>query len=126
MRSNCWRSGRHRTFPGPIGIGPLITNALDTRQEFVRADYNASANWSVTGRYLHERVDSRGEDMHRPGPRARSSLSGRAISPSWRRAGSEDGFLHESSYQLSSHELSRKELVHTRGRPRDCDSGVLS
>lgn len=47
--------------PGTTRHTTTITNELDTRQEFVRADYNAGANWSVTGRYLHDRVDSRGE-----------------------------------------------------------------
>ena len=58
-------------------IGPRSRNELDTRQEFVRADYNVSTNWSLTGRYLHDQVDSRGEYVTDAGPRARSSLSGR-------------------------------------------------
>ena len=53
-------------FPGPIAIRPPSRNELDTRQEFVRADYNISANWSLTGRYLHDRVDSRGEYASTP------------------------------------------------------------
>ena len=64
-----------------------FTNELDTRQEFVRADYNVSANWSLTGRYLHDRVDSRGEYIDPAGPGARSSVPGRSS----RRGGSQAG-----------------------------------
>ena len=38
--------------PGTNQYRTTITNALDTRQEFVRADYNASANWSLMGSLL--------------------------------------------------------------------------
>ena len=70
--------------PGTNRYQTTITNELDTRQEFVRVDYNVGANWSLTGRYLHDRVDSRGEYAHRTGPCARSSLPGR---PPRRRGG---------------------------------------
>ena len=47
--------------PGTNQYRTRLTNALDTRQEFVRADYNASGELVADGRYLHERVDSRGD-----------------------------------------------------------------
>ncbi len=67
----------------------------------MRADYNASANWSLIGRYLHERVDSHGEYIIRadlaPGHRY---LVGRLAVVEARHVGGR--FLYESSYQLSS------------------------
>ena len=44
--------------PGTNRYRTTITNELDTRQEFLRANYNVSTNWSVTGRYLHDQLDS--------------------------------------------------------------------
>ena len=99
--------------PGTNQYRTTITNALDTRQEFVRADYNASANWSLIGRYLHERVDSRGEYVTGPdlAPGHRY-LVGRLAVVEARHAGGR--LLHESSYQLSKHELSRNERAYSR------------
>ena len=66
--------------PGTNRYRTPITHEFDTRQEFVRADYNVVANWSLTGRYLHDRVDSRGE------PSTDLLIATwPAISPSWRR-----------------------------------------
>lgn len=102
--SNVPSTNRYRT---------TITNALDTRQELGRADYNVSANWSVTGRYLHDRVDSRGEYFTGPDLAAghRYSVGHLAVVEARRAAGH---LLFESSYQLSRHELSRKDRMHTR------------
>ena len=103
MRSNCSLSGRHRTFPGPNRYRTTITNALDTRQEFVRADYNASANWSLIGSLPARAGRLARRVLHRAGPRARPSLSGRA--PRGRGSAAVGGrLLHESSYQLSKHD----------------------
>ena len=42
--------------PGNRFYQTTVASELDTRQEFIRADYNASANWSVSGRYLRDQV----------------------------------------------------------------------
>lgn len=99
--------------PGTIRYRTTLTNKLDTRQEFVRADYNAGANWSLTGRYLHDQVDSRGEYLAGPNLAAghRYQVGHLAVVEA-RRAGPR--LLNESSYQLSSHELSRKDRMDTR------------
>ncbi len=100
--------------PGTNQYRTTITNALDTRQEFVRADYNASANWSLIGRYLHERVDSHGEYVTGPdlAPGHRY-LVGRLAVVEARHVGGR--LLHESSYQLSKHEQSRNDRAYSRG-----------
>ena len=76
--------------PGTNRYRTTITNKLDTRQEFVRADYNINANWSLTGRYLHDRLDSRGEYL--TGPDLTPGIATRsAISLWWKLGGREDG-----------------------------------
>jgi hypothetical protein len=104
--------------PGTNRYQTTITRRLDTRQEFVRADYYVGANWSLTGRYLHDRVDSRGEyatiDLS-PGHRY---LVGHLTVVEARNV--RGRFVHDLSYQSSSHELSRKDALHTRG-----DLGIL-
>ena len=97
----------------------MITNALDTRQEFVRADYNINANWSLTGRYLQDRVDSLGERVTGPdlAPSHRYQAGHLAVVEARRVRGR---FLHESSYRLSNHQMARQDVMHTRG-----DLGVL-
>ncbi|MDQ3346429.1 MAG: carboxypeptidase regulatory-like domain-containing protein [Acidobacteriota bacterium] len=99
--------------PGTNRYRTTVRNELDTRQEFVRGDYNASANWSFTGRYLDDRVDSRGEHGTGPAlaPNHRYSVGRLAVLEA-RRAGAQ--LVHESSYQLSSHQQSQKDLIHTR------------
>ena len=97
-----------------------FTDELDTRQEFVRADYNVSANWSLTGRYLHDRVDSRGEYVTQPdlAPGHRFQVGHLAVVEARRAAGR---LLLELSYQLSSHTQSRDDLVQTGGSgDHDC------
>jgi hypothetical protein len=100
--------------PGTNLYRRTITNALDTRQEFVRADYSPDAAWSLTGRYLHDRVDSRGEFATGPGmePNHRYVVGHLAVVEA-RAVGGR--FLHELSYQLSSNHLSRRDAAHTRG-----------
>jgi hypothetical protein len=90
-----------------------IRNELDTRQEFVRADYNSGTKWSFTGRYLHDRVDSRGEYPSGPdnSPGHRYSVGGLTVVEA-RRVG--DRLLHEASYQLSSHQQSQKDWLGTK------------
>jgi Carboxypeptidase regulatory-like domain len=88
--------------PGTNNHRSTITNSLDTRQEFGRADYNISANWSLTGRYLHDRVDSHGEYVTQPAiaPGHRYQVGHLAAVETRRAAGR---LLHELAYQLSSH-----------------------
>jgi hypothetical protein len=90
-----------------------LTSELDTRQEFVRADYNVVGDWSLGGRYLHDRVDSRGDYSTGPErtPGHRYSL-GRVAIIEARRAG--DRFLFESSSQLSRHVQSQRDVSPTR------------
>jgi hypothetical protein len=90
-----------------------ITKELNTRQEFARGDYNASAKWSLTGRYLNDRVDSRGEHGTGPTqePNHRYSVGRLAVLEA-RRAG--PGLVHESSYQMSIHRQSQKDVIHRR------------
>jgi hypothetical protein len=99
--------------PGTSSYRTTITNRLDTRQEFVRADYNVSGQWTITGRYLHDRVDSRGEYVIVPElvPGHRY-LDGHlaVVEARWIRG----RLLHESSYQLSGNRISRKDLARTR------------
>jgi hypothetical protein len=99
--------------PGTNLYRTTITNELDTRQEFLRADYNVSPKWSLTGRYLHDRVDSLGEYITGPdrAPGHRYQIGHLAVVEARRVEGP---FLYELSYQLSSHELSRKDPLHTR------------
>ena len=105
--------------PGTNSYQTTITNKLDTRQEFARADYNMNANWSLTGRYLYDRVDSRGEYITTPDRTAgHRFVVGHLAVAETRRAGGR--FLLEVSYQLSDHELSRKDPLHTRS-----DLGIL-
>lgn len=106
--------------PGTNRYQTTITNALDTRQEFMRADYNVSPKWSLAGRYLHDRVDSRGEYVTVPDLTAgHRYLVGHLAVLEIRRAG--ERLLYESSYQLSSHDLSRNDPIHTR-----TDLGILT
>lgn len=90
-----------------------LTSRLDTRQEFVRADSSALGHWSVGGRYLHDRVDSRGDYATGPErtPGHRYSL-GRVGTIDVRRAG--ERFLLESSAQVSRHEQSQQDVLLTR------------
>jgi hypothetical protein len=90
-----------------------VSNQFDTRQEFVRGDYNASATWAFTGRYLNDRIDSRGEYGTGPAaaPNHRYSVGRLAVLEA-RRAGAR--VVLESSYQLSSHQQAQKDLIHTR------------
>ena len=105
--------------PGTNRYRTTITNEFDTRQEFVRADYNVSTNWSLTGRYLHDRVDSRGEYITTPDftPGHRYQVGHLAVVEARHVRGR---LLREFSYQLSTHELSSKDGMHTRG-----DLGIL-
>ena len=92
-----------------------ITNELDTRQEFIRADYSALGNWLIAGRYLRDRVDARGEYATGPerAPGHRYSVGHLAVVEG-RRAGGR--FLFESSYQLSSHLQSQLDVLHSRAK----------
>jgi Carboxypeptidase regulatory-like domain len=100
--------------PGTNRHQTAVTHEFDTRQEFVRADYNVSPIWSLAGRYLHDRVDSRDEFL---GPPHRYLVGHLAVVESRRGGGR---FLHELSYQLSSNQQARKEVMHTRA-----DVGIL-
>jgi hypothetical protein len=73
----------------------------------------------LTGRYLHDRIDSRGEDVVGPDLAAghRYSVGHLSVVEGRRAAGR---LLYESSYQLSRHELSRKNRLRTRA-----DLGIL-
>lgn len=99
--------------PGTNRYQSVTANALDTRQEFVRVDYGAPANWLLTGRYLRDRVDSRGE--YRTGPEAtpghRYSV-GRLAVAEGRRAGGR--FVLETSYQFSKHQQSQNDVLRTQ------------
>ncbi len=92
--------------PGTSRYRAPMTNRLTTRQEFVRADYNMTANWSLAGRYLRDRVDSHGEYPAGPEPGHRYSLGHLAVVET-RRAGGR--LLHEFSYQLSMHRQTRND-----------------
>ena len=99
--------------PGTNRYRARITNEFGTRQEFLRADYNVSTNWSLAVRYLHDRVDARGESAIFPElvPSHRFLLGQLALVEA-RLSGR--GVLYEASYQLSSNELSRDAPVHAR------------
>ena len=99
----------------------VITNRLDTHQEFGRVDYYANANWMLTGRYLHDRVDSRGEyvaDAYlTPGHRYLAAQLAVAEARSVR-----GRLVHEAAYQLSNHQQLRKDALPTRA---DLGIGIL-
>jgi hypothetical protein len=99
--------------PGKNEYRTTITNQLFTRQEFVRADYNMTATWSLTGRYLRDQVNSYGEYPVVPdlSPGHRSSLGQLAVVET-RKAGGR--LLHELSYQLSVHRQGRDDRMLTR------------
>src|SRR5262249_58238215 len=99
--------------PGTNRYQSTITNALDTRQEFVRADYNINANWSLIGRYLQDRVDALGETITGPDLAASHRYqAGHLAVVEVRQA--RGRFLLESSYQLSNHQMARHDVLHTR------------
>jgi Carboxypeptidase regulatory-like domain len=105
--------------PGTNRYLSTITNALDTRQEFVRADYTFNDEWSLTGRYLRDRLDSLGEYVTGPdvAPGHRYQLGHLAVVDARyvRRR-----LLYEFSYQSSNQQLGRNDRVHTRD-----DVGIL-
>ena len=88
-----------------------ITTTFDTRQEFVRADYNMGPDWSATGRYLHDRVDAHDYITLEFTPGHRYQVGHLGVVEI--RHG-EGQLLSELSYQLSSHELSREDPTHSR------------
>jgi hypothetical protein len=98
--------------PGLNRYRTPITNQFDTRQEFVRADATLVANWSLTGRYLHDRVDSRGEYVAPDFSAGHRYTVGHLAVVEARRA--VGGLLYESSYQLSRHDLARKDRIPSR------------
>jgi hypothetical protein len=99
--------------PGTNRYRTTIASALDTRQEFVRTDYNLSSNWSLTGRYLHDRVDSLGDYVTQPDYAAghRYTVGHLAVVEARHVRGR---LLHEFSYQLSTNTLSRTDPMYTR------------
>ena len=99
--------------PGTNEYQTTITSELDTRQEFVRGDYSPTAQWSVTGRYLHDRADSRGEYATTPdlAPGHRYRV-GDLLTVEGRRAGRR--VVHESSYQFSRYRLARDDRTPSR------------
>jgi hypothetical protein len=86
------------------------TKDLDTRQEFVRADFDVSTNWSLTGRYLHDRVDSRGPGFFVPAHGYR--IGHLAVVEARHEKGR---LMHEVSYQLSSRQTCPSVPFPTRG-----------
>ena len=100
--------------PGTNRYHTTIATELDTRQEFARADYSVGANWSITGRYFHDRVDSRGEYLTEPDVAAgqRYQVGHLVVVEARQSAGR---LLHELSYQFSGQTLSRKDRLQTRG-----------
>ena len=99
--------------PGTNRYRTTIATELDTRQEFARADYSPRGHWSLAGRYLHDRVDSRGEYLTQPDLAAGQRYQvGHLAVVEARSAGR---LLHELSYQFSSHTLSRRDAMSTRG-----------
>ena len=99
--------------PGANSYRTMVTSRLDTRQQFGRVDFNAGANWAGTGRYLRDRVDSRGDNTVGPelSPGHRFLMGHLAVMDA-RRGGQR--VLHEVSYHLSSHRRSRNDLIPTR------------
>ena len=111
--------------PGTNGYRITIPTELDTRQEFARVDYNINTNWTLTGRYLHDQVDSRGEYVTQPdvAPGQRYQVGHLAVLEARRAAGR---VLHELSYQLSSHTQSARDVLRRRDDLGVRDSRVLS
>ena len=99
--------------PGTNRYTNTVTNRLVTRQEFVRSDYNLGTDWSVKGRYLHDRVDSRGEYIVSPdlAPGHRYQVGHLGVLEA-RRTGPR--LLNEFSYQLSRQTHSRDDPMHSR------------
>ncbi len=99
--------------PATNTYGYTVTNTLDTQQEFVRADYNATADWSLIARYMHDRLDSRGEYITGPdGSPGHRFTTGRLAVVEARHAGTR--WLFESSYQFSSNRRSRDDVNNTK------------
>ncbi|HET7698353.1 MAG TPA: TonB-dependent receptor [Vicinamibacterales bacterium] len=99
--------------PGTNRYEATIVNGFDTRQEFVRADYNVNTAWSVTGRYLRDQVDARGEYVTSPSLAAghRYQVGHLGVAEVRRAQGR---VVLESSYQLSRHRQVRKDRTYTR------------
>ena len=93
----------------------MIANRLDTHQEFGRADYRIDAAWSFTGRYLHDRVDSRGEYATIPDltPGHRYLVGQLAVLEARRMGGR---FVYEASYKLATNQQARRDAVPTRSQ----------
>ena len=106
--------------PGTNRYQTTIANEFDTRQEFVRADYNVNTNWTLTGRYLHDQVDSRGEYSRRR--TSRQVIAIRSATSLWWRPGTyEDGSCTNSRTSCRTIELSAEG---PRCTPGD-DLGIL-
>ena len=99
--------------PGTNFYQTTIKSEFDTRQEFARADFTTGANWSFTGRYLLDRVDSRGEYLTQPDLAAgrRYQVGHLAVVEARHARGRMVQLL---SYQLSSHTLSRRDAMPRR------------
>jgi hypothetical protein len=99
--------------PGTNEYQIEFTNKLDTRQEFARADHHFGTSWSLTGRYLHDRVDSIGEFLTGPDFKpGRQSRVGQLGIIETRRAGEQ--MLYELAYQGSSYQQRREDASPTR------------
>src|SRR5262245_31285863 len=98
--------------PGTNIYSVTATKDLDTRQEFVRADFDVSTNWSLTGRYLHDRVDSRDVGFYRFVPVHPYHIGHLAVVEARRVKGR---LLVEGSYQLSTRQTCPDESFPTRG-----------
>jgi hypothetical protein len=99
--------------PGTNIHAMRLTNRLDTRQELVRADYAITPGWSATGRYLHDRLDGRGEALSlNLTPTHRYQVGHLSVLEA-RHTGAR--LLHEFSYQLSSHTLARGDTRYEKG-----------
>ena len=95
--------------PGFNRYRTTLANQFDTRQEFVKADATLVADWSLTGRYLHDRVDSRGEYIAPDFTTGHRYSVGHLAVAEARRASRRVSY--ELSYQLSRHDLARKDQM---------------
>jgi hypothetical protein len=92
-----------------------ITRRFDTRQSLVRADYRIDGAWSLTGRYLHDRVDSRGDYTTNPDltPGHRYLVGQLAVLEARRTGGR---FVYDISYKLATNRQARGDVVPTRSQ----------
>jgi hypothetical protein len=87
-------------------------NRIDSRQEFVRADYHPGTNWAVTGRYYHDSPSADSGCVYPELEPLHIRTRGDVAVMEFRHA--ESRFVNELSYKWSARSTSQKNKLQTR------------